>query len=233
MYHSIQNVDKTEPMRSLHVSPTAFKNQLQILKILGFRGCTVSEAVRALKEDSKEKLVALTFDDGYQNFLSNALPALQKFGFSATVYVLSGLIGKSNIWDRQSGISPNSLLNELELKLCIGSGVELGCHSHNHHSLISENLNLAAEITESKHLLEQQFEVDVHSFCYPYGHFNTRVVEAVRHAGFKSATTMIRSRACYSDGLFMLPRIPVNWHTLPHLFAAKILTRYEDRRRDA
>jgi len=70
MYHSIQNVSKTEPMRSLHVSPAAFKKQLQILKILGFRGCTVSEAVNALREGSKEKIVALTFDDGYQNFLS-------------------------------------------------------------------------------------------------------------------------------------------------------------------
>jgi len=232
MYHSIQNVSKTEPMRSLHVSPAAFKKQLQILKILGFRGCTVSEAVNALREGSKEKIVALTFDDGYQNFLSNALPALQKFGFKATVYVLSGLIGKTNIWDRASGISPNSLLNKQELKLCIRSGVELGCHSHNHHSLISEDVSLANEITESKHLLEQQFEVDVHSFCYPYGHFNTRVLEAVQHAGFKSATTMIRSRASYSDDSFMLPRIPVNWHTLPHLFVAKILTKYEDRRRD-
>ena len=177
--------------------------------------------------------MALTFDDGYQNFLSNALPTLQKFGFSATVYVLSGLIGKSNIWDHASGISPNCLLSEEELKLCIGSGVELGCHSHNHYSLVSENVNLVTEITESKHLLEKQFEVDVHSFCYPYGHFNTRVVEAVRLAGFQSATTMIRSRACYSDDPLILPRIPVNWHTLPHLFTAKILTGYEDRRRDA
>lgn len=233
MYHSIQNVAKTETMRSLHVSPSSFKNQLRILKILGFRGCTVSEATKAMQEGSTEKLVALTFDDGYQNFLQNALPSLQAFGFKATIYVLSGLIGKSNIWDHAYGISPNRLLDERELKLCIRQGTELGCHSHSHQSLNTESIDLASEITVSKGLLEQKFQVHVDSFCYPYGHFNQNVVDTVKLSGFRSATTMIRSRASSSDDPFMLPRIPINWHTLPHLFATKILTAYEDRRRNA
>ena len=233
MYHSIQNVGKTEPMRSLHVSPSSFKNQLRILKILGFRGCTVSEAINAMKEGSSEKLVALTFDDGYQNFLQNALPSLQTFGFKATIYLLSGLIGKSNIWDHASGISPNRLLDEEEVRLCIRHGMQLGCHSHSHQSLNAEEVDLASEITVSKRLLEEKFQVDVDSFCYPYGHFSQNVVDTVKQSGFKSATTMIRSRASDSDDPFKLPRIPINWHTLPHLFATKILTTYEDRRRNA
>lgn len=231
MYHSIQNVSKTEIMRSLHVKPHAFALQMWILKALGFRGCSVSEVVAAFNNNSSEKLVGITFDDGYENFYHNALPILRKFKFSATVYCLSDLIGKDNEWDRDAGISRNPLMNGKQISICLQEGIEVGCHSATHKSLTTPSCDLAQEIIAAKTTLENRFDTSVSTFCYPYGHFDEQVVEATRKAGFNSATTMTRSRATALDNHLLLPRIPITWHTLPHLFLTKIMTSYEDRRR--
>ena len=233
MYHSIQRVSRHEPMRSIHVDPRRFHQQMWILKTLGYEGCTVSHAINALKSESKQKLVALTFDDGYLNFISNALPTLNAFNFKATVYAVSNLTGDYNQWDLGTGISPNKLMDNNQLKICISNGMEIGCHTAHHASLTDKHTDLNAEVHQSKSHLENQLQISVNAFCYPYGHMNNKTILEVKKAGFTSATTMVRSRAKPSDDLFQLPRIPVTWHTLPHLFIAKILTSYEDRRRHA
>lgn len=233
MYHSIRNVPTSEVMRSLHVKPQAFALQMWILKKLGYRGCSVSEAICALSEPTGEKLVALTFDDGYENFLSNALPILDRFGFSATIYVLSDLIGAYNQWDLDSGISKNTLMTEDQIRQCLRHGMEVGCHGATHLSLLDPSANLETEITQAKQNLEAVIQQPATTFCYPYGHFDDKAVRVVERNGFGSAVTMTRSRARGDDDLFRLPRIPVTWHTLPHLFLAKILTNYEDQRRHA
>ena len=231
MYHSIKDVGRSEPMRSIHVPPTRFANQIRLIKTLGYRGCSVTEAVDSLSRGCQDKLVALTFDDGYLNFYTAALPILKKFGFTATVYVVSELIGKINEWDLPSGISENPLMSERELKTCVQDGVEIGCHTASHKSLVEQSTNFERELTEAKSHIEALLDQSCMSFCYPYGHYDDRTVEQVRQAGFNNATTMIRGRATSKDDVFELPRIPINWHTMPHLFLIKLLTSYEDKRR--
>lgn len=231
MYHSIKRVDRNEVMRSLHVSPLSFKIQMYLLKILGYRGCSVSEAVELLNTDRNEKVVALTFDDGYKNFFSNALPILENFGFSATVYVVTGLIGGTNLWDRNSGISTNDLMTLEEIKTCQSKGIEIGCHSATHAKLDEKSVELDEEIGHAKKELELALHTRIHSFCYPYGSYDKHVAKKVKTSGFSSATTMHRGRATAGDSLFELPRIPVTWHTMPHLFLLKIVSQYEDKRR--
>jgi len=67
-------------------------------------------------------------------------------------------------------------------------------------------------------------------FCYPFGRFNESVCKITNNAGYSTATTMIRGRANPQSNKLQLPRIPITHHTLPHLFLAKILTKYEDRK---
>jgi peptidoglycan/xylan/chitin deacetylase (PgdA/CDA1 family) len=233
MYHSVKYVDKKEVMRSLHVRPHSFKIQMFLLKALGYRGCSIAEALDALKNKSNGKLVALTFDDGYQNFKTTALPILKKLGFSATVYIVSDRIGRHNEWDEKTGISPNELMTSAEIQYCASQGIEVGCHSATHVRLTEAQTELDYEILQSKAFLERTISKPVTAFCYPYGIYDDRVLNFVRRAGFSSATTMIRGRATDHDDRYQLPRIPVTWHTLPHLFMIKLFTNYEDRRRHA
>lgn len=233
MYHSIKRVPRTETMRSLHVTPRRFNFQMNLLKTLGYRGCTVSEAVAALKNGSTEKLVALSFDDGYLNFVHSALHTLTRLKFTATIYAVTGLIGQTNEWDKTSGISENQLMTLDELKQCQQHGMEIGCHSMTHASLVSSKTDCHSEIIDAKQQLEDILGTRCSAFCYPYGHYNSEVIKLVEKAGFNNATTMLRSRATQQDNPMELPRIPITWHTLPHLFLIKILTQYEDNRRNA
>ena len=59
---------------------------------------------------------------------------------------------------------------------------------------------------------------------------NEEILNITKDAGYHTATSMIRGRANEESGSFVLPRIPINHRTLPHLFLAKILTSYEDKR---
>ena len=86
------------------------------------------------------------------------------------------------------------------------------------------------EINQCKVELEKLYNQSIEDFCYPYGRFNESIVDLVKNAGFVTATTMVRGRANERSNILKLPRIPVTHHTLPHLFLAKILTKYEDNR---
>ena len=165
--------------------------------------------------------------------MTNAAPILKKHGFSATIYAVSDLVGTFNQWDLKSGISRNNLMNYDNLRQCVSDGFEIGCHSSTHISLLSEDADFAHEIKSAKNTLEEKLDSSINAFCYPYGHFSDQVVKAVEVALFDSATTMIRARATAKDNLLTLPRIPITWHTMPHLFVAKVLTNYEDKRRYA
>ena len=199
--------------------------------MLGFRGCSVSEAIAILRQDRNEKVVALTFDDGYRNFKTTVLPILNRYGFSATVYVVTDLIGRHNQWDQGTGISPNPLMTADEIRCCVSQDIEIGCHTATHARLTDTHVDLNDEISRSKDLLETLTGKPVNAFCYPYGLHDDRVSNIVAQCGFSSATTMIRGRATATHNPLRLPRIPVTWHTLPHLFIIKLLTSYEDKRR--
>ena len=231
MYHSIKRVSGKEIMRSIHVSPLSFKVQMLLLKILGYRGCSITEALEALENGKNEKLVALTFDDGYRNFFTDALPVLEHHGFNATVYLVSDFIGDSNRWDEDTGISTNELMTVDEVRYCVSKGIEIGCHSATHPKLTDHKVNLETELLTSKRNLEMVTGKTVNAFCYPYGIHDHAIKQLLHRYGYSSATTMIRGRASVDDSVFELPRIPITWHTLPHLFIFKIISAYEDRRR--
>ena len=231
MYHSIKSVHRNEVMRSIHVSPRSFALQMRIIKALDFKVCSVGDAIQRKKAGCKSRIIALSFDDAYENVYDTALPILRKYGFSATIYAVAGLVGSSNVWDLNSGISENTLMSETQIRDCKAHGIEIGCHTHTHQSLIAFNCQLEQEILESKSALEERFDSEINNFCYPYGHYDDTIVKQVSDAGFKFGVTMDRGISNERDSELLLPRIPITWHTLPHLFIAKILTSYEDNRR--
>ena len=232
MYHSIPEVIDCNVMRSLHVSLKSFSKQMWLLHKMGFKGCSVSEFLSKKDTVCGEKLIPITFDDAYLNFYMNAFPVLNKYNFTATVYAVSGLVGGKNQWDFDKGIKKLDLMNYDQLKDVMQAGIEIGCHTYSHVDLREVGVDLEKEIRVSKLKLETELDFCCESFCYPYGGFNSYVVDMVMASGFKNAVTMIRSRVSTSDGEFMLPRVPVNFNTPLYLFWAKIFTSYEDRRRN-
>jgi peptidoglycan/xylan/chitin deacetylase (PgdA/CDA1 family) len=233
MYHSIESMPKSTVMRSLHVPPRRFKLQMFLLKILGYKGLSLKDLKPYLDGKKVGKVIGITFDDGYQNNLINAAPILKKYNFSATCFIVSESIGLSNKWDLKKNITQRPLMNIKEINKWINLGMEIGAHTKTHANLTDVSLDVAKkEIEASKSQLESLFNVTVTDFCYPFGRYNKLIRGLVHESGFHSATTMLRGRANNETDLLQLPRIPINHHTLPHLFLTKILTNYEDKRND-
>ncbi len=231
MYHSIQAVSKSTVMRSLHVSPKRFRFQMWLLKIMGYKGLSLRELKPYLDGKRKDKVVGISFDDGYKNNLLNAMPILKKHNFTATCYIVSKRIGLTNIWDESQGITQNQLMSINEIKQWLSNGMDIGAHSQTHPNLEKISISDAIdEIKNSKEDLESIFNIKILDFCYPYGRMNDEVCELVKSAGYESGITMIRGRAGLSANQMKLPRIPITHHTLPHLFLLKVLTNYEDKR---
>ena len=109
--------------------------------------------------------------------------------------------------------------------------MDIGAHSQNHVDLtIIDEQQAQKEISDCKVELEKLFNMSIVDFCYPFGRFNESISKITNNAGYSTATSMIRGRANPQSNKLQLPRIPITHHTLPHLFLAKILTKYEDNR---
>jgi peptidoglycan/xylan/chitin deacetylase (PgdA/CDA1 family) len=231
MYHSIEQMSKSTVMRSLHVPPRRFAIQMKLLNMLGYKGLSMRQLTPYLEGKKTGKVAGITFDDGYQNNLINAAPILKKYNFSATCYLVSKRIAKSNIWDLDKGITQRPLMTQSEVQDWLNLGFDIGAHTQTHAMLneISEQES-HQEVFDCKVDLEKMYKVSIDDFCYPFGSFNDQLVKLVKDAGYKTATTMIRGKAITQSNILILPRIPITHHTLAHLFLAKILTNYENNR---
>ncbi|WP_395058188.1 polysaccharide deacetylase family protein [Polaromonas sp.] len=233
VYHQISEAPpRGAPFRGLYVSPAAFSRQMALLKLLGYQGLSMSALLPYLKGKRSGKVVGITFDDGYLNNLTQALPVLQRHGFSSTCYAVSNLLGQTNAWDREIGIAQVPLMDAAQLRLWVAGGQEVGSHTQNHVRLLQSDAPTAlGEMTQDKAALEALLATPVQHFCYPYGEYAPEHVLMAREAGFETVTTTRRGRSTINGNLLELPRVPVVRSTSLPVFWLKIATAYEDRER--
>ncbi len=233
MYHNIASAPRHLAVyRSLYVSGAAFGRQMWLLHRLGYTGLSVTAAEPYLRGEKSGRVAVITLDDGYTDNLRSAMPVLQKFGFSATCYVVSGQIGRYNSWDDQRLGIRKPLMTTEQIRAWRDGGMEVGAHTRTHPRLSQcTEQQLHSEIRGCKNELEDCIGSEVTQFCYPYGDENDRVVEMTRAAGFRTATTTHRGRAVVGDNLWRLPRIQIARHHVLPQFAMKVFSGYEDRRR--
>jgi peptidoglycan/xylan/chitin deacetylase (PgdA/CDA1 family) len=232
MYHNIAQAPRDiRVYRSLYVRPRAFARQMWLLRRLGYVGLSMTAAEPYLRGEREGRVAVITLDDGYADNLQAAMPVLQRYGFSATCYVVSGQVGQHNSWDADRLGVNKPLMTTAQLREWHAGGMEIGAHTRTHPRLTQcDETQLRNEILGSKAELEDLLALPVSQFCYPYGDHNDRVVELTREAGFAAATTTNRGRAIPGTDPWQLPRIQVARHHLLPQFAMKILSGYEDRR---
>ena len=232
VYHQIDTAPpKGAPFRGLYVSPAAFARQMALLKLLGYQGMSMTDLQPYLRGEKSGKVVGITFDDGYLNNLTNALPALQKQGFTSTCYVVDGLLGQTNVWDAQIGIAQTPLMTAEQLLQWQTGGQEVGAHTQEHVDLLTIS-ELAAwkQIANSKPVLQNLLDKPVNHFCYPYGKFDKRHEVMAKQAHYETATTTVRGRVNASTNMLTLPRVSVLRSTSLPVFWLKIATAYEDNK---
>lgn len=237
MYHQIDVAPpKGSALRGLVVAPRTFFLHMAAMRLLGYRGMSMSELEPYLAGTKSGKVFGITFDDGYLNNLRNALPVLQRFGFSSTCYVVADLLGRTNAWDAEHGIAQVPLMNAADLRAWIAGGQEVGSHTSTHSRLTTlDGAKLRGEVVGSRQALERMLKLPggVKHFCYPYGAYNAASVQAAVDAGYLTATTTQRGRVPAGGpvDVLQLPRVLVSRTTSWMHLLLKCFTRYEDKRK--
>ena len=135
--------------------------------------------------------IALTFDDGFENFASEAWPILRAHGLPATVFVVSDRVGGDNGWSPGDTRVPRfPLMDWSTLAELAGEGVELGGHSRTHPDLLALRGDpLRSEVEVCRDAIAEETGTVPTAFAYPYGYYDADTVGAVEDAGYAIAVT--------------------------------------------
>ncbi len=214
MYHAVDTL--ADPLL-VQVTPDRLRQQFATLRRLGLRGVAMREL---LAPDGPPKgVVGLTFDDGYADFATQAVPILNDFGFSATVFVVAGNLGGNNDWDPPPR---RPIMTSDQVVAVHEAGHEIGSHGVRHVRLTNlspEELDF--EVRESKAVLEALIGSPVVGFCYPYGELDADSVAAVR--GTYDYACGVRARA--AEDRWSLPRFHVGEADGPARLGVKLAVR--------
>ncbi|MBO1337399.1 polysaccharide deacetylase family protein [Streptomyces sp. VRA16 Mangrove soil] len=209
MYHSVD--DCTDDPYNVTVTPDRLQQQLRWLRARGLRGVSVGELLDRHGRGDARGLVGLTFDDGYGDFVENAVPLLRHYDCSATVFVLPGRLGGQNDWDAEGPRKP--LLTAQGIRAAAAAGMEIGSHGLTHVDLTrADEEQRRAEIQRSKAQLEELTGGAVHGFCYPYGCVDPATVAAVRGAGYRYGCAISPGPLA---GVHAMPRVFVGQRDTP------------------
>ena len=195
MYHMVRNHVPGTRFNGLRVTPAMFERQLRWLRDNGWHSYTLSELL-AMGHAVPEKSVVLTFDDGYSDNFHKALPLLEKYDFKATLYLVVDRHDRD--WSSQKKAHHDSgelgrepKLTDSEVETMLSSGrIELASHTLTHPNFKRlDEEQKRHELATSKQQLEERFGVEVRSFAYPFGIFDTGDARLVEESGYDSAVT--------------------------------------------
>lgn len=176
-YHRIgkftHNVEPT-----LTISPEEFENQLGWLKRNNYNTITAEFLNQVIqgREAMPPRPVLLTFDDAYEELCEYAFPRLLANGFTATVFVVTGRVGQTNIWDQANGYSSLQLMSAEQIRHWAERGIDFGSHSRTHPVLTDVmEADLFSEVGNSAEELGSILGRKIACFAYPHGRHNKTV----------------------------------------------------------
>ncbi len=215
MYHQVGDFAPMRAHRANYCDRRRFAAQMAFLARFGYRVLSLDQALRGLhgEEVIPPRAVVLTFDDAYDNFADHALPVLQQHGFPATVYAISGWLGRRADWfAKDPGRPLPTLMSGERLRAVRAAGVTIGSHTANHVKLAEvDPPTRRAELSRSRADLEDVLGAPVTHLCYPFGSFDLDTVQAAAEAGYVSATTCLRGAATPLDHPLVLPRKAISY----------------------
>ncbi len=233
-YHSVDNSGSW-----LSISPNQLREHLQWLKDHHWQGLTIDQLLARLDgQPGSGREILITFDDGYENFLTNAVPVLKEMGFPATVFVVTDLVGKTSKWyekerenikkfvdgmsfpkkDRQvldrmlEHFSQERLMSWEQLSRLEEFNVDVESHSCSHRFLSKLSAaELADELERSRGELQEKLGHASRTNCFSYVDFSSVVGKAAEAAGFEAGfLASLVTGAKEKNNRFALGRVGIN-----------------------
>ncbi|CAM3109340.1 polysaccharide deacetylase family protein [Lactococcus laudensis] len=211
MYHHIADVVDGN---TLFVPADEFKMEMTALKNAGYYTLSPEEAYRVLTTNEKpaEKIVWVTFDDGYKNAHDTAMPILTALGMKGSFFIITGNLGNE---DTMTDV----MLSDLKANPLMS----VGSHTVSHPDLeYSSNEAANAELVDSKKYLDNLLHQDTSVICYPAGRYNTETAGLAEAAGYKLGLTTNPGLASSANGLFALNRVRVSYGQTEASFMASV-----------
>jgi peptidoglycan/xylan/chitin deacetylase (PgdA/CDA1 family) len=195
-FHVIGDPTPGAPNPGLYVAPATFRAQIAWLALQGYHGVTLDTLYRYWRSAGwlalPRRPIVLSFDDGYPQDVSIALPVLRARHWPA---VLNLQIGN---------------LVPARVRQLLAAGWEVDAHTFTHPDLTRvDAAQLRHEIAGSRKWIQSMFGAPANFFCYPFGRYDAAVVAAVRRAGYLGAVTEAPGDASPASGMYRLHRIEV------------------------
>jgi len=232
MYHSISDnlFGMSLPYFHINTLPEVFSQQMRWLRNAGYRSIDLKQACTGLEAGTDlSKTIVITFDDGYRDFYTDALPILKQCGFTATLFLAT-----DRIHNAPARIEGADYLTWSDLRELHAEGIRFGSHTVSHPDLRSLGPEqIEYELGHSKEVLEEQLGVSIDAFSYPFGfpeedkNFTRFLEDVLSNLGFDYGVSTILGRASRRSNRFFLPRLPVNSCDDPSLFRAKLEGGYD------
>jgi peptidoglycan/xylan/chitin deacetylase (PgdA/CDA1 family) len=220
-YHGIEIAPRGAPNGDMCVPPAALDRHLRLLRQWDYRFVPFGELAHDVLDGRGRGCAALTFDDGFAGCATFLPPILRRYDASATIFVVSGWLGRRHpdaLWAR--------IVDAPALRLLAAAGVEIGSHAATHPHLDRlEYADAYAELRDSKETLEAVLDRPVSVVAYPFGAANAATRTACRAAGYLAACRF-RGAGTWTDP-FDLPRQPVGRGTSPVALWLKSRDQYE------
>ncbi|MDD4879447.1 MAG: polysaccharide deacetylase family protein [Candidatus Omnitrophica bacterium] len=197
MYHS---VDDHGAKLKLSIPVKEFRAQMKYLRDRKYEIISSVQLADMIKSGKKipRNIAVVTFDDGYLDNYINAFPVLKEYKVPATIFVISGSIGKPDF------------LTAAQMKEMSDAGIDIESHSVTHPFIEgTTEEGFKREAVGSKKAIEAITGKPVYTFCFPYGGFNDFTRGILRDAGYKAGfVTMPRDNSIALDP-YRLRRIKI------------------------
>jgi peptidoglycan/xylan/chitin deacetylase (PgdA/CDA1 family) len=174
--------------------------------------------------------IAVTFDDGFQSVLENALPAMQQRKVPATIFVTTGYLGKMPGWivETHHKDAQEILLTEEQLRQLPTDLVAIGSHCVSHSNLTQIDEHRAmGELQDSKKILEDFLDRPVDTLSFPHGACNGKIIELCKNAAYKRVFVNLPTSSILKAEDYVIGRISVSLQDWPIEYRLKFLGAYQ------
>ena len=214
MYHYISEIPEDADVyrRELTVTPPLFEAQMRHLSEQGYHSVTLADVYETLSSGKPlpDNPIVLTFDDGYRDAYTEAMPILQQYGFIGEFFVLA----------TPAHYESPRYLSWDQVRQMADAGMSIQPHGRDHKDLTQREYDfLVYQILGAKEAVESHTDRPVTFFCYPSGRHDEDARAVVASAGYLGAVTTVWGTELRLDNRYEWPRIRIKGNWSIELFA--------------